>query len=63
METQTVELVPVQCRGGLAETHVCSLQTLLCVLVRGQHCHWASTVILIISYHFSVHTKVLWVLL
>lgn len=44
-----VRLVPVQCRGGLAETHVCSLLTLLCFLVRG------STLSLGLFYHHPHH--------
>lgn len=44
-----VRLIPVQCGGGLAQTHVCSLVTLLCFLVvRDQHCHWASFITIII---------------
>lgn len=44
-------LIPVQSRRGLAEAHVCSLVTLLCVLVWGnQRCLWAPFIIPIISF-------------
>jgi len=39
-----VRLVPVQGRGGLAETHVCNLETLLCF--GDQLCHSASLIII-----------------
>lgn len=44
-------LIPVQSRRGLAEAHVCSLVTLLCVLAWGnQHRLWAPFIIPIISF-------------
>lgn len=43
--------IPVQSRRGLAEAHVCSLVTLLCVLMCGnQHRLWAPFIIPIISF-------------
>lgn len=44
-------LIPVQSRCGLAEAHVCSLVTLLCVLVWGnQRRLWAPFIIPIITF-------------
>lgn len=55
-------LVPVQRGGGLAETHVCGLVTLLCFLVRDEHCHWASFIIIIpiISFLVKPFTATQW---
>lgn len=41
---KAARLVPVQRGGGLSETHVCSLVTLL----RGINSHWASLIVIII---------------